>query len=70
MKPTDQGAVTPIYLAASPDVAGVTGRYFADRREKQPAAHAVDPPTAARLWEISETLVGFRYDFSARPPSP
>ena len=70
MKPVDQGASTPIYLATSPDVEGVSGRYFADRREKQPAAHAVEPQTAMRLWEVSEALVGFRYDFSGPPRSP
>ena len=64
MKPTGQGAATPIHLAASPDVEGVSGRYFSDCREKQPAEHAVDPAAAARLWEVSEELVGFRYDFS------
>lgn len=65
-----QGAATSIYLAASQDVEGVSGRYFVDRREKQPVAHAVDPRTAGRLWEVSEELVGFRYDFSGLPPSP
>lgn len=52
----DGGAATSIYLAASPDVAGVSGRYFANRREKRPAAAARDPETARRLWEISERM--------------
>ena len=70
MKSPEQGAATSIHLAASPDIEGVSGRYFANCREKQPAAHATDGPTAARLWEISEALVEFRYDFSGRPASP
>ena len=70
MKSPEQGAATSIYLAESPDVEGVSGSYFANCREKQAAAHAVDGPTAGRLWEVSETLVGFRYDFSGRPVSP
>ena len=69
MKSPAQGAATSLYLAESPDVGGVSGRYFADCREKQPAAYAVDPVAAGRLWEISEELAGFRYDFSGRPPS-
>ena len=69
-KSAQQGAATPVYLAASADVEGVSGRYFVDCREKQPAAHAADPQAAARLWEISEALVGFRYDFSGRPATP
>ena len=70
MKSADQGAETPLHLATSADVEGVSGRYFVDCREKQPAAHAVDPSTAARLWEISETLTGLRYDFSGLPATP
>ena len=70
MKSPEQGAATSIYLAESPDVEGVSGSYFANCREKQAAAHAVDGPTAGRLWEVSEALVGFRYDFSGRPVSP
>ena len=69
-KSAQRGAETPIYLAASPDVGGVSGRYFVDCREKQPAAQAVDPATAARLWEVCEELVGYRYDFSGLPATP
>ncbi len=61
MKPPEQGAETSIHLAASPAVEGVSGRYFADCRERQPAPYATDPATAARLWELSEGLTGFRY---------
>src|SRR5664280_824403 len=32
MKTPQQGAATSVYLASSPDVEGVTGRYFANRR--------------------------------------
>lgn len=70
MRSPARGAATSLYLAESPAVEGVSGRYFADCREKQPAAHAVDPQAAGRLWEVSEELVGFRYDFSGLPASP
>jgi len=69
MKSATRGARTPIYLATSADVAGVSGRYFVDCREKQPAPHAVDRSAATRLWAVSEEMVGDRYDFSALPPS-
>lgn len=52
----DDGAATSIYLATSPAVAGVSGRYFANCREKRPAAPARDPAAARRLWEISEEM--------------
>lgn len=57
MKTPEQGAQTLIYLASSPEVRGVTGRYFADCREKQPSAAALDDAAARRLWEISEEMV-------------
>lgn len=51
-----QGAATSVYLASSPEVAGVTGKYFAKCRELEPAPQAGDAAAAARLWEISEQL--------------
>ena len=53
-----QGADTSIWLASSPEVAGISGRYFEKRREVAPAADAADPKHAARLWELSARLVG------------
>jgi NAD(P)-dependent dehydrogenase (short-subunit alcohol dehydrogenase family) len=61
MKSPEQGAQTSIWLASSPDVEGVSGRYYASCREKRPASWARDPHTARRLWEISEELTGLRY---------
>jgi len=61
MKSPEQGAATSIHLASAPELEGVSGRYFADKKEKQPMPHASDPALAQRLWEISETLAGFRY---------
>jgi NAD(P)-dependent dehydrogenase (short-subunit alcohol dehydrogenase family) len=61
MKSPEQGAATSIHLASAAALEGVSGRYFADQKEKQPAAHATDDVTARRLWEISEGLTSFRY---------
>jgi NAD(P)-dependent dehydrogenase (short-subunit alcohol dehydrogenase family) len=54
----ERGAATPIYLAASPEVAGVTGQYFKNRRPApmNPLAH--DAAVRRRLWELSEKLTG------------
>ena len=52
-----QGAQTPIYLASSQDLEGVSGRYFADCREKEPSEEATNPEVAARLWDVSSRLV-------------
>lgn len=54
----EKGAATSVYLASSPEVRGVTGRYFANCRPADPSRAASDPASAARLWEISERMVG------------
>jgi NAD(P)-dependent dehydrogenase (short-subunit alcohol dehydrogenase family) len=53
---SEKGALTSIYLATSPDVAGLTGLYFVKGKAVKPAAHALDEAAATRLWEISEKL--------------
>jgi NAD(P)-dependent dehydrogenase (short-subunit alcohol dehydrogenase family) len=50
------GAVTSVYLASSPEVAGTTGGYFVKSRPARPSALASDPVAAARLWALSEEL--------------
>lgn len=52
-----RGALTSIYLAASPEVEGITGVYFADRRPKQSSPLSRDAALAARLWDASNDLV-------------
>jgi NAD(P)-dependent dehydrogenase (short-subunit alcohol dehydrogenase family) len=54
------GAATSIYLASSPAVEHVSGRYFADCREKLPSRAARDEASARRLWEVSERLTAPR----------
>jgi NAD(P)-dependent dehydrogenase (short-subunit alcohol dehydrogenase family) len=50
------GARTPVYLASSPEVAGVTGGYFVNCKPAAPSALAQDTQAAARLWALSEDL--------------
>ncbi len=52
----ETGARTSIYLATSPEVAGVRGRYFVDCREKAPSPAAHDREAQKRLWEESMRL--------------
>jgi len=58
-----QGAATSIHLASSPDVEGVTGRYFSNRAPTFSAKSSYDTVTASRLWQVSSDLV----TLSARP---
>jgi retinol dehydrogenase-12 len=52
------GAATSIYLASSPDVDGVSGKYFANCREHRPSRAARDADAARRLWNVSARMVG------------
>ena len=54
----EKGAATSIYLASSPDVEGVTGKYFADTKERPSSALSHDQEAAQRLWELSEQMTG------------
>ena len=56
-KSPEQGARTSVYLASAPEVAEISGRYFADAKEKQPCAAALDDVLAERLWAETERLV-------------
>jgi retinol dehydrogenase-12 len=52
----EQGAENSIYLAASPEVEGVTGKYFVKREPAQSSPISYDENVAKKLWEVSESL--------------
>jgi retinol dehydrogenase-14 len=54
----EQGAETSIYLAASLEVAGVTGKYFYRKKPVRSSRESYDEAAARRLWELSERLTG------------
>jgi NAD(P)-dependent dehydrogenase (short-subunit alcohol dehydrogenase family) len=58
LKTPDKGAATSIYVASSPEVAGVTGVYFANGRPKQSAKASYDRDLARTLWQVSAELTG------------
>jgi len=53
----EKGAETVIYLASSPQVEGVSGGYYFDRKPIRPTAAGEDDNAAERLWQVSEQLV-------------
>ncbi|XP_028918258.1 retinol dehydrogenase 14 [Ornithorhynchus anatinus] len=53
-----EGAQTSIYLASSPEVEGVSGKYFGDCKEEELLPKAMDDAVARKLWDISEVMVG------------
>ncbi len=55
---SSKGAQTSLYLATSPEVEGVTGKYFDRSAEKNPSSAASNQETAKRLYEMSAKLTG------------
>jgi NAD(P)-dependent dehydrogenase (short-subunit alcohol dehydrogenase family) len=51
------GAATSIHVASAPDLAQVTGRYFANSRPTASSPRSHDERTATRLWQVSADLV-------------
>jgi NAD(P)-dependent dehydrogenase (short-subunit alcohol dehydrogenase family) len=60
--PPEPGADTIVHLANSPDVAAVTGGYFAPvAKPAEPSPAARDDVAAQRLWEESEKIAGIKW---------
>ena len=57
-KSPDDGARTQVYLASSPELEGVTGKYFIDSKEARSSAVSHDADLARRLWEVSAQMTG------------
>jgi NAD(P)-dependent dehydrogenase (short-subunit alcohol dehydrogenase family) len=60
----EQGARTSLYLAASPDVEGITGKYFVKSRPVRADRAAYDQEAANRLWQVSSEMVALTSAFS------
>ncbi len=52
------GAETTLHLASSPEVDGMTGRYFEKKKEKRSSAESHDEEKARLLWDATCRLVG------------
>jgi NAD(P)-dependent dehydrogenase (short-subunit alcohol dehydrogenase family) len=56
----EEGAQTSIYLASSPEIEAVTGKYFEQTQPIASSQASYDEAAARRLWEVSERLTGLR----------
>ncbi|MCW5827963.1 MAG: SDR family oxidoreductase [Deltaproteobacteria bacterium] len=56
--PAEKGADTAVWLASDPAAAGISGRYFINRKEARTSAKARNPGLAAELWDESARLCG------------
>jgi NAD(P)-dependent dehydrogenase (short-subunit alcohol dehydrogenase family) len=65
-KSLEQGAATSVWAATAPGLEAVGGSYLADCQvSDHHAAWAVDPDAAARLWALSEELVGQQFSLDS-----
>ncbi len=56
----EEGAENSIYLASSPEVTGISGKYFIKSEPAPSSSLSSDPALARQLWEISEKLTGLK----------
>jgi NAD(P)-dependent dehydrogenase (short-subunit alcohol dehydrogenase family) len=58
MSTVEEGAEATVRLATSPDLEGITGRYFDGTREGRADPQAYHEEARKRLWTLSEELCG------------
>jgi NAD(P)-dependent dehydrogenase (short-subunit alcohol dehydrogenase family) len=66
-KQPEEGARSVVYLAASPEVEGVTGQYFNETEIVNPSPKAYDEKVEARLWAKSREMTGLADVTEAEP---
>src|SRR2546423_9568108 len=53
----EKGAQTTLYLATSPEVEGVSGKYFSNSKETPSSKRSHDMAVRQRLWQVSDELI-------------
>ena len=53
-----KGAETLVYLATSPDAAGISGKYWVKKRQKQSSDNSYDREQQTALWQYSAEVTG------------
>jgi NAD(P)-dependent dehydrogenase (short-subunit alcohol dehydrogenase family) len=62
MSTVEDGVQATLRLVVSPELEGVSGRYYDRLREARADAQAYDPEARRRLWRLSERLAGLPED--------
>jgi hypothetical protein len=58
MAAAEQAAERVLYVATSPELEGVSGKYFAGKKELTSQTQSYDEAVQERLWQLSEQLTG------------
>ena len=66
----DEGAKTSIYLASSPDVEAISGRYFVKAKPVPSSPQSRDVAAAERLWKLSEEMTSSKCGIDESLPRP
>jgi len=56
--PPEKGALTSIYLASSPEIESVSGRYFVKEKPVESSPQSRDQAAWERLWRLSVEMTG------------
>ncbi len=64
----EQGARTALYLATSPEVQGITGKYFVRGKPGRSVPISYDETLQERVWNISAELVGLEHSAQLSEP--
>jgi hypothetical protein len=66
LKTPEQGAETAIMLAGSPEVEGMSGKYYVDcKPSRNINSKAFDDELRRKLWDLSCEMTGVPFDVSA-----
>ena len=60
-KSPSKGAETSIYLASSPDVEGITGKYWIKKEQRESSENSYNEEDAKKLWDLTVNLIGDNY---------
>jgi retinol dehydrogenase 12 len=52
----EEGAQTSLYVASSPEINGLTGRYYDEKTERRSSEASYNMAARKRLWQVSEVL--------------
>lgn len=55
---SEESARTSVHVASSPELEGVTGKYFVKCRETRSSSASYDTHAATRLWDLSASMTG------------
>lgn len=62
MLPPNKGAETSIFLASSPQVEGISGKYFVKKKAENSSQIFYEEMTSKKLWEVSEKMTKLAKD--------